>query len=217
VDEVKRTGFGAVWQALVAVLLCSSATSAAPAPRIVCRSDGNCSVSGLPPALQDAEVLDFLKSGLTTTLVVSLNARGEGGQKLSASIRIDVRFEPWEETFSLEVARPGTPPEGHKLANEVGLHAWWKNLTLAYGLSAEPRGTATVTFELVPFSEKEQADARRWYAEAMRSSASGRGGRTGGLGTDPSNLGMLDSLTITSIQRHGVLRFSWAAPVERVR
>jgi len=203
-----------VWLALLG----ATAARAAPVPRLICQSDGRCALSALPPVLRDAEVLDFLRSGLTTTLVVSVNVRGEAGQKLSANVRIDVRFEPWEEAFDLEVMRPGAPTERLRMGSEALLHAWWRGLALALALPAGARGTASVSVELIPFSEKEQADTRRWYAEALRSSVPGRAGSAGGSGGDPSGFGgVLDSLTITSIQRHGVLRFSWSSPVERVR
>jgi hypothetical protein len=194
--------------------VCSSA--AAPAPRVVCRVDGRCSVSALPAALRDPEVLDYLRSGLTTTLAVSLGARGERGEKLAAAARIDVRFEPWEEAFNVAVLVPGTAGEERRLPSEADLQAWWRDLTLSFGLAAAARGSARVSVELIPFSEEEQADARRWYAATLRAAPAGREGPAGDPGSSAIG-GVLDALTLTSIKRHGVLRFSWTATVERVR
>jgi hypothetical protein len=198
--------------ALLLALLGARSSWAAQAPRVVCHGDGRCSLSALPPALQDPEVLDYLKSGLTTTLAVSLSARGERGQKLAAAARIDVRFEPWEETFDVLVTGARAPSAKRRLASETDLHVWWRELTLSFALAGTARGWARVSVELIPFSEEEQADARRWYAETLRvAPGAAAGGGPPGVG------GVLDALTLTSIKRQGVLRFSWQSAIERVR
>lgn len=182
-------------------------------PRVVCHVDGRCAVSRLPPALRDAEVLDYLKSGLTTTLSLSLAGRSERRQKLVTAVRIDVRFEPWEETFEVAVTPAVGRTERRGLASEAALHAWWSELTLAVTLPAALHGSARVSVELIPFSEKEQEDARRWYARTLRADSAGEAGSAdaGLSGID----GVVDSLTLTSIKRRGVLRFSWSVQVER--
>jgi hypothetical protein len=196
--------------ALLVVFLGVRADAATPMPRVICRDDGRCTVLALPAVLRDAEVLDYLRSGLTTTLAVSLSARGERGQKLAAAGRIDVRFEPWEESFDVEVRVPGSVARAQRVASERELHAWWRDLTLSFVLPVVARGSAQVHVELVPFSEEEQADARHWYAETLRAAP------TGGTGSSAVG-GVLDALTLTSIKRRGVLRFSWTAPVEPLR
>jgi hypothetical protein len=154
--------------------------------------------------------LGHLKSGLTTTLAVSLSTRGERGEKLVSGGRIDVRFEPWEETFDVVVAVPAMPATRRRLASETELHAWWRDLALSFVLRSVPRGSAQVSVELIPFSEDEQADTRRWYAETLRGAPAADPGASA-IG------GVVDSLTLTSIKRRGVLRISWTATVERVR
>ena len=201
---------------LVVALLAAEPVVAWSGPRVVCHGDGRCAVSALPPTLQDAEVLGYLKSGLTTTLAISLTAHGEHGQKLVGAGRIDVRFEPWEEVFDVVVAVPGAAIESRRLASEAGLHAWWRELEVSFALQAAARGSARVRVELIPFSEEEQADARRWYAETLRVAAAGRAGSDGESGSSALS-SVLDALTLTSIKRQGVLRFSWTATIERVR
>jgi hypothetical protein len=196
--------------ALALTLLTAIASAAPAAPRVVCHGDGRWVISALPPTLRDPEVLDYLKSGLTTTLAVSLRARGVRGEKLSVAARIDVRFEPWEQFFDVRVLRADATAEARRVASEPELHAWWRDLTLSFVLPGVPRGSAQVSVELIPFSEDEQADTRRWYAESLR----------GALAADPGSSaigGVFDALTLTSIKRQGVLRFSWSAAVERVR
>ncbi len=199
---------------LLLALLGLRSEALTPAPRVVCRSDGHCSVSALP-ALRGPEVLEYLKSGLTTTLVVSLMARGVRGERLAAALRIDVRFEPWDETFDVTVLVPGAAAQARRLGSEAELHTWWRELTLPFDLDAEARGTVRVSVELIPFSEEEQADARRWYAETLRAAPVGRAGPAGEVRSSAIG-GVVDALTLTSIKRHGVLRFSWTAKLAGV-
>ncbi len=196
---------------LLLALLGLRSEAEAKAPSVLCRNDGHCSVSALP-ALRSPEVLEYLKSGLTTTLAVSLAARGVRGERLAAALRIDVRFEPWDETFEVTVLVPGAAAQARRLASEAELHAWWRDLTLPFGLAAEARGTVRVSVDLIPFSEEEQADARRWYAETLRAAPVGRAGPAGDVRSSAIG-GIVDALTLTSIKRQGVLRFSWTAPL----
>ena len=78
-------------------------------------------------------------------------------------------------------------------------------------------GTAKLEVDLVPFSEEEEADTRRWYAEALRSEPVGPASQVSESGTSqtPGLLTpVLDAVTLTSIKRHGVLRFSWSTRIE---
>ncbi len=201
--------------ALLLALLGARSNATAPTPRVVCQADGRCSLSSLPPTLRDREVLEYLKSGLTTTLAISLSARDGRGRKVTAGARIDVRFEPWEEAFDVALVMPGAPAARQRLAAEADLHVWWSELTLFLTLAEEARGPARVNVELIPFSEEEQADARRWYAETLR--AAPEAGAGTGAPAVPGIGEVLDSLTLTSIKRQGLLRFSWSVAIERVR
>jgi len=178
-----------------------------PLPRVLCAAAGRCAVSRLPPTVADREVARYLRSGLTTTLLLTLSGRDPGRARLSASAAVEVRFEPWEEVFLVAVRVPGKAPERHRLATDAALGDWWRALRLELPLGASPRGEARLELVVIPFSEEEEADTRRWYAEALREA---------GPATSPS-LGLgeaLDAMTLTSIKRKGVLRFSWSAHVE---
>ncbi len=179
-------------------------------PQVACGARGQCVVSRLPLVLTDREVLGYLKSGLTTTLGVSLSAKGDRGERLTASSSIDVRFEPWEEVFLVTTNRTGGRPELVRLSSERALHAWWVALRVSVALGGVPRKNVSVELSLIPFSEEEEADARRWYAQALRTER-----LRPRVDTTPELLGdMVDALSLTSIKRHGVLRFSWTVPVE---
>ena len=176
-------------------------------PQVLCAAGGRCAVSRLPPTVADREVARYLRSGLTTTLLLTLSGRGEGRARLSASAAVEVRFEPWEEVFHVAVRLPEKQPERLRLATDAALGDWWRALRLEFLLGALPRGQARLELVVIPFSEEEEADTRRWYAEALREA---------GPATSPS-LGLgaaLDAMTLASIKRKGVMRFSWSARVE---
>jgi hypothetical protein len=159
-------------------------------------------VSALPPLLADAEVQGHLKSGLTSTIVVTVAPRR--GRSAPALASVDVRFEPWEEVFLVRPPRSAAPGPERKLASMDALQRWWAELVLPLDARLLAGTPVDVEVSVVPFSEAEAADTRRWYAEALR-----RDDRppTRGLGE------ALDAVTLTSIKRHGVVHFSWTVGV----
>lgn len=159
-------------------------------------------MSRLPPALSDREVLGYLNSGLTTTLLVGLSAKGTLGERTEAAARIEVRFEPWEEVYHVTLTPAQGPPQRLRLTAAEGIEPWWRSLSLSFPVRGRLRGSARIELSVIPFSEEEEADARRWYAEALRN------------GEGAHFAEVLDVLTLTSIKRRGVLRFSWSAPAQ---
>jgi hypothetical protein len=204
---------GAVRLALVWALAAVAATGAAAdvaRPHVACDAHGRCAVSHLPPIASDREVRRYLESGLTTSLVFTLSVRDRTGRRHEAGARVDVRYEPWEERFDLWVFAAGESPRKEVVAPDK-LAGWWSELRMSFTGLSEAAGAARVDVDLIPFSEEEEADTRRWYAETLRGGGVPRSG-TDGLAA--STLPMLDALTLTSIKRHGVLRFSWSSPVD---
>jgi hypothetical protein len=180
-------------------------------PQVACDGRGGCAVSHLPPIVVDREVRRYLESGLTTSLVFTFSARDRGGRRREASARVDVRYEPWEETFDLWVGTAGAPLRKESVA-PARLADWWAALRVPFAVAEGAVENARVDVDLIPFSEEEEADTRRWYAETLRGGSVPRSGTDGAAATLP----MLDALTLTSIKRHGVLHFSWSAPVNGV-
>ena len=189
-----------MWAGLVAP---AAAAGRFPAPSVTCTRPGACQVSALPPLLADPEVQSHLRSGLTSTIVVTVLARRPRSAQAVAAV--DVRFEPWEEVFLVRRPRPGNGPEELRLPNLYALQTWWAGLTLSLDVQLEAGTPAEVEVSVVPFSEAEAADARRWYAEALRR---GDPPPTRGLGE------ALDAVTLTSIKRRGVVQFSWTVGVK---
>jgi hypothetical protein len=199
---------------LVALTFLAAAVAAADTvrPQVACDATGHCAVSQLPAIVADRDVRSYLQSGLTTSLVLTFTAKDRAGTRRQAAARVDVRYEPWEETFEVWVAVTGSAPRKDSIA-PARLASWWSDLRVSFVLDGPAVGSARVDVDLIPFSEEEEADTRRWYAEALRGGGLQRSSVDGGA---IAAVPMLDALTLTSIKRHGVLRFSWSAPVQGV-
>jgi hypothetical protein len=205
-----------------------TAIAGGQAPVIACGPGGTgqrCLVSRLPPILSDREAAPYLKSGLTSMFMFTLSARDERGQRMTAAMRVEVRFEPWDEVFFVSVVRPGIASEQFRLESLEKLQSWWRALGLPFALAAASAGVARLEVTLLPFSGEEETATRQWYAEALRVERRQAGGQRqtddrrrvsdGSLDRDSLRVGeMLDAMTLTSIKRHGVLRFEWSVPVE---
>jgi hypothetical protein len=178
-------------------------------PRITCGQKA-CTAARLPPILGDREVLGYVKSGLTTTLLFTLTTKDRAGQKQRAHAAVVVRFEPWEEFFDVEIG--GRAPSRTRVPSPAALDGWWRDLTLRFDAPHAPLPNASLDVDVIPFSEADEADARRWYAESLRA-------RDGAARTNDNRrvepLGqIIDALTLGSIKRRGVLQFSWSAAIE---
>ena len=191
-------------------------------PVIACGSDGSgqhCLVSRLPPILSDREVVPYLKSGLTATFLITLSARDGRGLRMAAVSYVEMRFEPWDEAFVVVVVRPGISTKRFRLASLEHLESWWRALKLPFVLAAAAIGDARLEATLIPFSGEEERETRQWYAETLRANRQADGRRQAderSIDRDLPRVGeVLDSLTLTSIKRHGVLHFEWSARVER--
>jgi hypothetical protein len=189
-----------------------AAASAVDAPRrappaVTCHADGTCRLSTLPPVLSDSELLGHLKSGLTTTLVLSLKIR-KAQWNGSSSARVDVRFEPWDEIFLVASFPPRDAPQRSRHSSLAALETWWKKLAVTFPVHAPPGAKARVTLRVVPFSEGEETETRQWYAQTLRRERQPRaGGAEEGLGE------MLDAVTLMSIKRRDAMELSWSVAV----
>jgi hypothetical protein len=199
--------------------VCGPAIAGGPPPVVACGSDGSgqhCLVSRLPPVIADREVTPYLKSGLTATFVITLATKDSHGRRMASIMRIEVRFEPWDEVFFVTWVRPGMVTEQLRLASEEKLQSWWGALKLPFTMARAVAGDARLEVSLNPFSGEEERDTRQWYAEALRVDRRQADDRR--LDRDLSRVGeMFDAMTLTSIKRRGVLRFEWSVSVERVQ
>lgn len=175
--------------------------------------------------LTDHELVAQLESGLTTSLVVRVEARDPLRRQVVGVAHLDVRFELWDEEFLLRgFGADGRQlgPAARRVAGRAELARLLPTLelTVLAGAGLDPRApwTLEIALELVPFSLAEQRDAQRWFSDTVasqRGSATEVGGEGGNSG---SGLGRLvDLVMATSLDRRAVRRFAWTSTVAAPR
>lgn len=200
---------------LTAVLLFAAPACLAQAPRLELR-DGGLWLAGLPPILAEEPVERHLTSGLTTSLVVSLEIDGErvGGAQ------VDLRYELWDEVFLVHLLDTrGEAPRDDTVGSRSGLDRWWAELSLRLGPAPRPAGgdndaEAELHLRVVPFSQDEETETRLWFAESVRraeAAGSGDDGAVGGSGLER----VLTTLIGTSIRRRSLVEYHWTVTVPR--
>lgn len=127
-------------------------------------------LSRLPPILDDKEVRDHLATGLTTTLALRLEARGETG-KLKGGAVVTVRFDLWDEVFHVAYAGATGSPQRMPFESYEDLETWWRDLRLAV-LPASSRTSRRLSqprlvIDVVPFSAAEARETQRWFSDTL--------------------------------------------------
>ncbi|HET7433831.1 MAG TPA: hypothetical protein VFN10_03865 [Thermoanaerobaculia bacterium] len=145
-----------------------------------------------------------LTSGLTTTFAIVASAEEA---KQSAGIRIDVRYEPWDEVFFVTTRTVGTAPKTQRIASLALLEAWWRETSLPVLSHASGIASVQLTVEVLPFSVEEQQETQRWLTRSLGE----RPLADGAAGTDTS---VVDALFGTSIKRRPILRYKWQLQVK---
>ncbi len=157
--------------------------------------------------LGEAEVRDYLDSGLTTSLLVRIQFRDGQGQRFEGSARIDLRFEPWDEVYFATVWDLNGMHVQQELKNRAALEQWWRALQLLLyrDKGVAPCRPTRVSLEVLPFSAQEQNNARNWVREVGGT----RDGPSGAEGQSTANIQLLNVLVATSMQRKPLMRFTW--------
>lgn len=194
---------------LAIALLAEVPVYAADRPTYELGRDGVLVVGALPSILSRAEVKPHLMTGLTTSLVVAVTANGPEGRKARGAARIDVRWEPWDEVFVVSVLTADRRPRRETLPSLERLIAWWRALELPVATAVPAdRWQVKVELSVVPFSQSEQRDAQRWFANAPgNESPQGRSAVEGESRLDD----VVDLFIATSIQRRSLVRYAWVA------
>jgi hypothetical protein len=178
-------------------------------------------VGALPDVLSRPEVRPHLTTGLTTSLAIRVTATDALGRRARGGGRVDVRYELWDEVFLVRAAGAvgavgaiGNGGAGRRdsLPSFDRLVAWWRGLRLPAVDAAvlDPAGPWQVEVEVavIPFSQAEEAEARRWVSESVQKSGARE---LSAAGEEPSEglSGVLDLLVATSIQRRSLVRYDW--------
>ena len=197
---------------LVGSILVSSIAMAGE-PTLVLESNGWLVVAELPSVLDEPELRDHLKSGLTTSLAFRIESIGQE-TKASGGARVDIRYELWDEIYLVSSYEMDGVAERETLASVQELRLWWSELRLRVARvpisKPSPAHKVRLLLQVVPFSHAEQMDTQRWFSESVHR-GSGRTKDRGGItGRRSDPLERAFSLLIaTSIQRRPLVSFEW--------
>lgn len=165
--------------------------------------------TALPAVLTDPQVQAQLTSGLTTSLVLRVDAVDALRRKVKGGAAVDVRYELWDEVFLVAAVGADGKVVRARLPDLPRLVDWWRKLRLpvaaAGSLSPRDAWKVDVRLQVVPFSRSEQREVQRWFSDSLnRPQPDGR--RT----ESPEAVGgVLDLLIATSIQRRSLVSYDW--------
>jgi hypothetical protein len=160
--------------------------------------------------LLDAEVRRVLQSGLTVTFLFEFAIPRA---RLEEHARLEVRYEPWDETYLVSLLSEGER-RSETLASFEAFVRWWE--TLRWTVSSAPplvsagRAELKITVSVVPFSATEERDARHWFAQSIEEPRDlGSPPAAGGPGAQSTRDDMLGALITTAIKRRALRTFRW--------
>jgi hypothetical protein len=197
-----------------AVLIVAAATVAhSPAiPKAVLQSEQI--LLSLPASvLNDAAMEKQLTNGLTTVIITSIEGRIRGAATLRGAVRVEIRYELWEEKFLVGVVDASARRQSLSFATFDKLVAWWSSaaLRLAAVSAADAPAAVSVKTEVVPFSAAEEADAQRWLMRSMTEATGARPPpREAGATTS-----ILDVIIGTGVRRKPIRSWRWTVPLSR--
>lgn len=190
---------------------------AAEAPSLAWSPQG-LSLARLPPILAEPAVARHLGTGLTTTLVLTVEVSGSASFKGGA--QASVRYDLWDEIYLVElVDAKGSAPSTLRSRDE--LHKWWASLVLQVSPQGRPAAVARarVTLHVLPFSQAEQQDAQEWLLRTLRAaeppppSASRPGAGEPPVAPRAPVRDFYGAMLASSIGRRSLINYSWNVPI----
>jgi len=161
---------------------------------------GETLVVSLPAGLLGRkELRKQLTSGLTTTFAVIAKAGERTG-----GVRVDIRYEPWEEVYFVTTRGVGTAPQTQRIASLALLEAWWRDTQLAVLPHASGVANVQLTIDVLPFSVEEQQETQRWLTRTL-----GEARQPAQTEARDDASSVLDVLIGTSIKRRPPQRYRW--------
>lgn len=167
----------------------------------------------IPKAImEDPGLGEHLHSGLTTTFQLVWTLREKS--KPLGMIRMDIRYEPWDEVYFLTLLRSDGHQEAFNFANQKVLIRWWTEYQFPLSDTEVSTGVEFlwVTLRVIPFSQQEQEMAREWLTPQNNKPDSGLfSGRTGNQPTAEQQRqnNLLRIMFATSIQREAIKSYKW--------
>jgi hypothetical protein len=186
----------------------SARASELPPPRAMVRGDALV-LASLPDLFARGEICQHLETGLTATLLLGVTARGNGREALYSGLRVDLRLDLWERHFHVATtASLGAPTT----ATRDDLAFWWRGLQLSLTGTAKLPVDAVrrveVELVLIPFSDLEERDARRWLGETSGNHLGASDLASGGEVVSPV-AAAIHGIVASSIRRQPVVRWRW--------
>ena len=167
----------------------------------------------MPKAImEDPGLREHLLSGLTTTFHLIWSSREKS--KPIGGIRMDIRYEPWDEVFFLNLLRSDGVKQALEFPSQDALVTWWgDHRFFLFGPGAfDDKNHLWITLRVIPFSQQEQQMAREWLTPQNSQPDSGLfSGRTGGQRTSDQQRqnNLLRIMFATSIQREAIKSYRW--------
>ena len=163
----------------------------------------------------DDEVKRRLFSGLTTSVILETEVRGNGATSTHTCV-LELRYDLWEEQLGMRYVCEGGVSEVRLFKNIEELVAYLEKdaLELA-GLSANVSGSLTVRTRLrvIPFSRVEEEDTANWLGDVLKTpSGSTQQQDRGRQRTTAEQSGgneIFQLLMTTGIKRDSVLDLRW--------
>jgi hypothetical protein len=206
--------------ALLLLLALAARLDAVQPPAVEVARDG-LALKALPPILAEAEVRKQLGTGLTTSFVFEITARGAGGEKTKGAARVDVRYDLWDEVYIVTRFDASGRAARTTLPSFERLAEWWREVRL---LAIRPPASAAarnavINLRVIPFSQAEQLDTQRWFSQALSAEKSGSAGAVSDAVEDqPESFSQVINLLLaTSIGRTPLLEYQWSLALPQGR
>ena len=186
-------------------------TPAAPRAALVAH---HLTVSLPADILRGREMQRQITGGLTTAFVTTIDDRSRSGSHLRGAVRIEIRYELWDENFLVVAIDMTGQKQTHTFETLDKLVAWWvsSQLRIADVEAADAPASIHLKTEVVPFSAAEEADAQRWLMHSI--SATGAQQSQQSHADAPGN-GILDMIIGTGVHRKPLQSWRWVVPVSR--
>jgi len=170
-------------------------------------------LSRLPPILSEPEAREQLGTGLTTSFVFEITARGANGRKTKGAARVDVRYDLWDEIYIVTRIDASGRAVRTTLPSFERLAEWWREarLVVIRAPGAAAAQSVVVNLRVIPFSQAEQLDTQRWFSQALSAEKSGSAGAVSDAVEDqPESFSQVINLLLaTSIGRPALLEYQW--------
>jgi hypothetical protein len=191
---------------VAAVLLLAPA--AAAEPRVA--FEKGLLVGTMGPEIVSKDVATKLRSGLTTTFVVNLKGQlTPGREDVNASARVEIRYDLWDEVYVLIHQRPDGSTANDLLRSDEELAAWWTMRPVISILAPAATGfTGDLELRILPFSYREERDARGWVSRALGLQAAGPR-TTSSPPEERAQSSVIDVLIATSIRAKPLAVHRW--------